>query len=83
VELLHVELADYPSHFTNQFRGIAQAVARRFSHSEPDPLLAELFESRTLSSDQYDAAADWFFFRHSHREKAARRNLRPFYDVVR
>jgi len=43
VELLHAELADYPSHFTNQFRGIAQAVARRFSHSEPDPLLAELF----------------------------------------
>jgi hypothetical protein len=72
IELLHSELAGYPSHFTNQFKGIAQEVARRFSHSEPDQLLADLFESRSLPADQYDAAADWFFFRYGQREKAAR-----------
>lgn len=71
-ELLNGDLANYSLYFDNQFKGIARDVARFFSHSEPDALLAELFAKRALPTDEFEAAVTAFLDAYVAREKAER-----------
>jgi hypothetical protein len=72
VELLNDELGTCPLYLENQFKGMARDVARLFSHSGPDPLLAELFAKRSLPTDEYELAVAAFLDAYVAREKAAR-----------
>jgi hypothetical protein len=71
VELLHEELEAFPTYFDNQFATIADGIAHYFSHSEPDPLLAELFAKRSLPAVDFFKESNKFLKSIGEREKAA------------
>jgi hypothetical protein len=60
VELLLAELLSPPSNFDIQFTELSKEVARYFSHSKPDELLADLFSKRSLPAAEFNAGADQF-----------------------
>jgi hypothetical protein len=71
VELLHAELEEYPSHFDNQLTVIALEAAPFFSHSQPDPLLAELFVDRSLPDSEFEMEVKGFLEAFVERQNAA------------
>ena len=72
VELLQAELLNQPTYFNNQFTSFSREVARYFSHSKPDELLADLFSKRSLPTPDFNAEADQFLKNLHQREKDAR-----------
>jgi hypothetical protein len=71
VELVHAEVHSHPIYLGNIFKGTAREVAGFFHHSEPDPLLALLFEKRALPAEEYEAAVKTFLDEYLVRERTA------------